>query len=145
MESQKTAILMTLVGVAKTHNKPYCFVSQNRQLELLSKYHSWNISRRTLNRRLHELEMEGYFVRIRRHIKAGDGHLVLKSTLYKFCGKLFNYLGGLKRWLASIFAVFAVPKVAHNNSIKESKVSYEVLPHVEILWKTHEKGGALPV
>ena len=44
MESQKEAILMTLIGVAKCHNKAYCWVSQNRQLELLDKYHSWNIS-----------------------------------------------------------------------------------------------------
>ncbi len=145
MESQKSAILMTLVGVAKCHNKPYCFVSQNRQLELLKKYHSWNISRRTLNRRLHELEREGYFVRIRRHVKASNGSLILRSTLYKFCGKLFNYLAGLKRWLASVFGVFAVPKVAQYNSIQESKVSFDGVPDVEILWKTQEKGRASPV
>ena len=97
MESQQTAILMTLIGVAKSHNKPYCFVSQQRQLELLKKYHSWNISRRTLNRRLLELQKEGYFVRIRRHVKAPDGHLVFRSTLYKFCGKLFRYEIGKRR------------------------------------------------
>ena len=145
MQSQKTAILMTLVGVAKCHNKPYCFVSQDRQVELLKKYHSWNISRRTLNRRLHELEREGYFVRIRRHVKAQDGHLILRSTLYKFCGKLFYYLAGLKRWLASVFGVFAVPRLAQHNSIHESKVSFEVIPNVEILWNPDEKGRASPI
>ena len=144
MESQKTAILMTLVGVAKCHHKAYCWISQNRQLELLKKYHSWNISRRTLNRRLRELEDEGYFVRIRRHIKADDGHLVLRSTLYKFCGKLFNWLAGLKRWLTSVFGVFAVPKWAQHNSTEESLVSTQAPCSVDILWKYGKKGRASP-
>ena len=144
MESQKTAILMTLVGVAKNHNKAYCWVSQHRQLELLAKYHSWNISRRTLNRRLRELEDEGYFIRIRRHMKADDGHLILRSTLYKFCGKLFNWLAGLKRWLVSVFGVYAVPKWAQHNSETESLVSTEAPCSVDILWKSSIKGRAAP-
>lgn len=122
MESQKEAILMTLVGVAKCHNKAYCWVSQNKILELLEKYHSWNISRRTLNRRLRELENEGYFVRIRRHIKADDGHIVFRSTLYKFCGKLFNWLYGVKQWISGIFRSFRVPNWSQHNSQRESKV-----------------------
>ena len=145
MESQKEAILMTLVGVAKCHNKPYCYVSQNRQLELIKKFHSWNISRRTLNRRLKELEREGYFIRIRRHVKAIDGHLILRSTLYKFCGKLFNWLYGLRRWVQGIFAVFAVPKWAQHISIKESKVLSDSVPNVEILWKSPYKSRASPI
>lgn len=144
MESQKEAILMTLIGVAKCHNKPYCFVSQNRQLELIKKFHSWNISRRTLNRRLKELEEEGYFVRVRRHQKAPDGHLLLRSTLYKFCGKLFNWLYGLKRWIGGIFRVFAVPKWAQYNSKEESKVSSDPLSYVNILWKSNKRGRASP-
>lgn len=133
MESQKEAILSTLVAVGKCHNKGYCFVSQKRQLELLSKYHSWNISRRTLNRRLHELESEGYFVRIRRHLKAPDGHLILRSTLYRFCGKLFAWLYGVKRWVDRIFGVFAVPKWAQHYSFQESKISERPPPGVEML------------
>ena len=144
MESQKTAILMTLIGVAKCHKKAYCWVSQNRQLELLDKYHSWNISRRTLNRRLRELEDEGYFIRIRRHLKAADGHLVLRSTLYKFCGKLFNWLAGLKRWLGSVFGVYAVPRWSQHNSLRESLVSTQTPSSVDILWKTPQKVRASP-
>jgi hypothetical protein len=142
MESQKEAILMTLIGVAKCHNKAYCWVSQKRQLELLNKYHSWNISRRTLNRRLRELEDEGYFVRVRRHIKAQDGHLIFRSTLYKFCGKLFNWLAGLKRWLGSVFGVFAVPRWSQHNSLQESQVSGALSPSVEMLL-IKERNGTL--
>jgi hypothetical protein len=142
VESQKEAILMTLVGVAKCHNKAYCYVSQSRQLELLSKYHAWNISRRTLNRRLKELEDEGYFVRIRRHTKAQDGHLILRSTLYKFCGKLFNWLYGVKKWIGRIFRVFAVPKWAQHNSLQERKVSSGVSPPVEKML-IKEKDGSV--
>jgi len=145
MESQKTAILMTLVGVSKCHNKAYCWVSQARQLELLSKYHSWNISRRTLNRRLRELEDEGYFIRVRRHQRAADGHLILRSTLYKLCGKLFNWLAGLKRWLGSVFGVFAVPRWAQYNSQRERRVSFQAPISVDILWKTSQKVRASPV
>lgn len=145
LESQKTAILMTLVGVAKCHNKPYCFISQVRQLDLLKKYHSWNISRRTLNRRLKELEDEGYFIRIRRHIHDPQKGLVLRSTLYKFCGKLFNWLYGLKRWVGSIFTVFRVPKWAQHNSEKESKILSPTLSFVEILWKSSKRGRASPI
>jgi len=144
MESQKEAILMTLVGVAKCHNKPYCFVSQNKQLALLEKYHSWNISRRTLNRRLKELEAEGYFIRIRRHIRGPNGDFIPRTTLYKFCGKFFNWLYGVKRWIGSIFSVFRVPKWAHNNSLKESEVTPSTLSFVEILWKSDLKGRASP-
>lgn len=131
MESQKEAILMTLVGVAKCHNKAYCWVSQKKMLELLEKYHSWNISRRTLNRRLRELEDQGYFVRVRRHIKGDDGQIVFRSTLYKFCGKLFNWLYGVKRWVSGIFRCFRVPKWSQHNSQRESEVLNEPSHFVE--------------
>lgn len=142
MESQHDAILSTLVAVAKCHNKPYCFVSQGRVLELLEKYHSWNISRRTLNRRLKELEDEGFFVRIRRHRRALDGHLILRSTLYKFCGKLFAWIGRLGRWIRSVARVFAVPGLAHNNSLQESRISSMPTHPVENLL-TKERNGSI--
>jgi len=145
MESQKEAILMTLIGVAKRHNKPYCFISQSKQLELLRRYHSWNICRRTLNRRLRELEDEGYFIRIRRHTEDCHGRLVLRSTLYKFCGKLFNWLEGLRRWIGRVFGVFAVPKWSQYQ-LKKQQVSLPPEPaYVEILWKSSNQGRASPL
>ena len=136
LESQKTAILMTLVGVAKCHNKPYCFVSQNRQLQLLSKYHSWNISRSTLNRRLKELEAEGYFIRIRRHKEGPDGKIQFASTLYKFKAKLFMWLHRIGRAIVKIFSFYRVPRTTQYILTRENKIFKEIPAHVEILFKS---------
>lgn len=147
-QSLTGAILMTLLGVAKHHNKPYCFVSQNRQLELLSKYHSWNISRSTLNRRLKELEIEGYIIRIRRHRKAEDGRILFNSTLYKFTAKLFHWLGRLGRAIAKIFSFYRVPQWLQHKSLRENKIYKDDPAYVEILWKSNGrwflKGRASP-
>jgi hypothetical protein len=137
LESQREAILMTLIGVAKCKNKPYCFVSQNRQLELLSKYHSWNISRSTLNRRLKELEDEGYFIRIRRHKAGEDGTILFASTLYKFKAKIFMWLHRIGRTIAKIFSFYRVPRVTQYLSTKQNKVLKGDCVDVEILWKSN--------
>jgi DNA-binding Lrp family transcriptional regulator len=145
MTSQKEAILMTLVGVGKTHNKVYCWVSQNRQLELLEKYHSWNISRRTLNRRLKELVDEGYIIRIRRHIKNGRGGIRFNSTLYKFTAKLFVWLRRLGDFVRKVFTFARVPRLAQHESLRGEEIIKGVPHSVEILWKTQEKGRASPL
>ena len=144
MTSQKEAILMTLVGVAQTHNKTYCWVSQNRQLELLKKYHSWNISRRTLNRRLKELVQEGYILRIRRHIEGPDGSPRFNSTLYKFKAKLFIMLKRMGNFVKKVFSTFRVPKVAQYESLRGEEIFKHVATDVEILWKSPYKGRASP-
>ena len=144
MTSQKEAILMTLLGVAKTHNKAYCWISQNRQLELLSKYHSWNISRRTLNRRLRELVQEGYIIRVRRLIKNGQGGIRFNSTLYKFTAKLFIWLRRLGNFVRKAFSFARVPWMAHHSTLREEEISKRFPADVEILWKTQEKGRASP-
>lgn len=145
MESQKEAILMTLIGTAKTHNKAYCWISQNRQLELLSKYHSWNISRRTLNRRLAELVNEGYIVRIHRTIKTKDGQKRFNSTLYKFTRKVFQWLTRLGHFARKLLSFPRVPRMAHYSSYTPDEISKRTPYAVEILFKTHEKGGASPI
>ena len=136
MTSQKESILMTLVGVAQKHNKAYCWISQNRQLELLSKYHSWNISRRTLNRRLKELEVEGYIIRIRRHIKGPDGRPRFNSTLYKFKAKLFIWLKRIENFVKKVFSSFRVPKLAQYESLRGEEIYKNIPWDVEILWKS---------
>ncbi len=144
MESQKEAILMTLVGVAKSHNKKYCWVSQNKQLDLLSKFHSWNISRRTLNRRLKELVEEGYIIRIRRLIKGSDGKPKFNSTLYKFTAKLFMWLKRLGDCVLRLFSFYRVPKWAHYKSKRQNEISAGASVFVDILWKSDLKGRASP-
>jgi hypothetical protein len=145
LNSQKVAILMTLVGVAKTHNKAYCWISQNRQLELLFKYHSWNISRRTLNRRLRELEDEGYIIRIRRHIRDAQGGLRFNSTLYKFTAKLFIWLKRLGEFVRKALSFGRVPHMAQHSTLREEEISKRVPWYVDILWKARKKGWASPI
>jgi DNA-binding Lrp family transcriptional regulator len=145
MDSQKTAILMTLLGVAKTHGKAYCWISQNRQLALLSKYHSWNISRRTLNRRLKELVEEGYIIRIRRHIRDSNGGLRFNSTLYKFTSKVFIWLKRLGSWVRKALSFGRVPAMAQHGSLREEEITQDVPSTVEILWKASNRGRASPV
>jgi len=144
LRSQRAAILMMLVGVARTHNKAYCWISQNRQLELLAKYHSWNISRRTLNRRLKELVEEGYIVRIRRHIKNGSGGIRFNSTLYKFKAKLFVWLRRLGGFIRKALSFARVPYLAQYSSLREEEINKRSPASVEILWRTEEKGRASP-
>jgi len=126
---------MTLIGVAKTHDKAYCWISQNRQLELLAKYHSWNISRRTLNRRLKELVAEGYIIRVRRHIRDPQGGLRFNSTLYKFTAKLFIWLKRLGEFVRKALSFGRVPQLAQHSTLREEEISKGVPWYVDILWK----------
>lgn len=59
MTGELFAVLDTLGGVAQKHGKPYCYPSQRSILGLLDVYHGVQVSRRTLNRWLGELEVEG--------------------------------------------------------------------------------------
>ena len=145
MRSQKEAILMTLVGVAKTYNKAYCWISQNRQLELLSKYHSWTISRRTLNRRLKELVAEGYIIRVRRHIRDPQGGLRFNSTLYKFTAKLFIWLKRLGEFVRKALSFGRVPQLAQHSTLREEEIRRRVPWYVDIVWKGRKKGRASPI
>lgn len=122
IRSQKEAIIMTLVGVAKKAKKGYCWPSQACILRLLIKYHKLVISRRTLCRRMKELEVSGWLTRIRRLARGKDGGFIKRSTLYKLCGKVYAWVGRLGRWAVSVARVFDVPKVAHNYSLRERKV-----------------------
>jgi len=144
LRSQRAAILMMLVGVAKTHNKAYCWISQNRQLELLAKYHQWNISRRTLNRRLKELVEEGYIVRIRRHIKNGSGGIRFNSTLYKFTARVFVWLRRLGGFIRKALSFARVPYLSQHSTLREEEINRRAPASVEILWRTEEKGRASP-
>lgn len=142
VESQQEAILHTLGAISKCHNKPYCWASQQTQLDLLLKYHHWNISRRTLNRRLRELEDQGYFERVRRHIKGNDGQLMLRSTLYKLKAKFFEWAYRAGQWAKRFFNVFAVPKWAQYQK-EPLKVSPQIRPSEGFSLLLREKDGSV--
>ncbi|MDP2946083.1 MAG: winged helix-turn-helix domain-containing protein [bacterium] len=112
MESQSEAIINTLFRIARKYQKAYCYPSQKRILGLLRKYRKLQISLRTLNRRLAELEEEGYFTRVRRHRAGPGGCMVFNSTLYKLGGRAFNWLYGQGKQAQAFFSFYRLPKMA---------------------------------
>jgi hypothetical protein len=112
MTSRCEAVVMSLLGIAKKYHKFYCWVSQKRIEELLEKYHQFGISNRTLNRDLRWLEDNGYISRLRRIRVNKEGKLVFCSTLYKFTGKLFNWLHSMGNRVKRLFSHFRLPALA---------------------------------
>lgn len=106
------AIVTTLGAVALKHKKPYCFPSQAHICKLLRDIHKITISRRTLNRRLAGLELDRFFVRVRRHRRAESGKIIFNTTLYKLKKKFFDFVGLLKRQTDRFFSLFRVPFLA---------------------------------
>lgn len=138
------SIAETLVNVARIHRKKYCWPSQIKILNLLEKYQSLEISRRTLNRDLKWLEDNGYISRLRRIRMSPDRKLIFCSTLYKFKGKLFNYLHFLRNSLDRIFCLFRVPKWAHNKATARPKVRAFNEDSGKILWYVDRDGVKKP-
>ena len=112
MTSRCEAVVMSLLGVAKKYKKFYCWVSQKRLEELIEKYHAIALSNRTLNRDLRWLEDNGYISRLRRIRVDKQGKLLFCSTLYKFTGKLFNWLYRMGNRVKRLFSHFRLPKLA---------------------------------
>lgn len=112
MTARCESLLISLLSVAKKHKKMYCFISQKRLEELLAAYHGFEISNRTLNRDLRWLVDEGYLSRLRRIRVDNLGKLVFCSTLYKFTGKLFNWLYSMGNRVKRLFTWFRLPKMA---------------------------------
>ena len=75
-------VLLTLNKLNKHFQKLYCFPSQEKLLDLLSKFTSLKISRRQLNYDLAALESHGILIRVRRHRKRPRVGMEFRSTLY---------------------------------------------------------------
>lgn len=140
MESQSEAIVKTLFKVARKYQKPYCYPSQRRLLQLVRKYHGFRFSLRTLNRRLAELQRARYFTRVRRHRAGPGGRMVFNSTLYKLGGRAFNWVYGLGTWSAQVFSFYRLPKLAQyrSSTTRDLSLSGQVSGFVESILS---KGG----
>lgn len=88
------SIFQTLIHLSTKYGKKYCYPSQDKIIELLKKYHSVEISRRSLNRWLRYLEDAGYFERRRRITKGDDDRFHFRSTIYIIKGKMFKLAYG---------------------------------------------------
>lgn len=142
MTARCEAVVMSLLGVAKKHQKKYCFVSQKRIEELLKQYHGLGISNRTLNRDLRWLEDCGFISRLRRIRVGPGGQLVFCSTLYKFTGKLFNWLFSIQNRVHRLFSFFRLPKWAdHQLSQKRASSPKASASGKEVLFI--EKDGSV--
>jgi DNA-binding transcriptional ArsR family regulator len=112
MTARCEAILISLLSVAQKHQRFYCWISQKRLEELVERYHKIGLSNRTLNRDLRWLEENGYISRLRRIRVGQGGKLVYCSSLYKFTGKLFNWLNSVGKRVKKLFSFFRLPKLA---------------------------------
>jgi len=112
MHAQGLALMETLGGLAAKHKKAYVYPSQLTIMALLGRYHGVDVSRRTLNRILADLEGCGYFHRVKRHYRSEHDGMVFRSTLFKLTGKFFKFFGFLAQWPKKFADVFRVPKMA---------------------------------
>ena len=140
MTSRCEAEVMSLLGIAKKYHKFYCWVSQKRIEELLEKYHQFGISNRTLNRDLRWLEDNGYISRLRRIRVNKEGKLVFCSTLYKFTGKLFNWLNSMGNRVKRLFSHFRLPRLADYQLQQKQAFPFGVASSVEIVWIKDKDG-----
>ena len=141
MFSKSEAVCLSLLGIGQTFKKNYCFPSQEKILDVTKEFYKVRMSRRTLNRVLKKLVDEGMIERIRRHRKGSLGQMIFCSTLYKFKGKLFNWLYSLAKRLRNFFSFYRVPKWAQYKPKKELKVSFSTPPSRSPPTLEKEKGG----
>lgn len=133
VDSIKAAIAKTLLAIAKKYEKGYCYPSQRHILRLLRQRQWIDISLRTLNRYLKEMEEEGYFSRVRRLRCGQGGKIVFCSTLYKLGGKLFNWVYKEVSWGKRLFSFFRLPKMAQyeTHRVRYPSVVDKLPPSVE--------------
>lgn len=135
------ATVMSLLGVAKKYQKFYCWVSQKRLEELIEKYHAVGLSNRTLNRDLRWLEDNGYISRLRRIRVDKSGKLIFCSTLYKFTGKLFNWLYRMGNRVKRLFSHFRLPKLADYQLHQKQAFSPAPASSIKTLLITEKDGS----
>jgi hypothetical protein len=145
IEAQKEAIKKTLIGIAKTHNKFYCYASRETLCLLLSRYHAVNVSVRTMTRRLHELQAEGYTVIQHRNWSEVNGSKKFRCNLYYLTKKLLLWVKKLGEYARKVFSHFREPTLAHYSYKPLRRDLEKASGNVEILWKSALGGGASPV
>ena len=145
MTRQMEQVARGLMGIAKCHNKIYCYVSQVSFQILLEKYEHWNMSERTLRRRIKDLADQGYIRVVHRNWSEENGTKKFKTNLYFFTRKLFEWFEKLERVVRKVFSFFRRPKLADYSSKPIRRDLRKVPPVVEFLWKSTQKCMPPPV
>lgn len=140
LRSRPLVLVNALLGIAKKHNKKYCWVSQEKLVELVDTYGGISMSNRTLNRDLRFLEDEGWIERIRRHHKGTDGKILFACTLYKFKAKVFNMLFSIGNSVKRLFTHYRLPRWAEYQLSQKRASSPVVTSSVELLWIKNKVG-----
>jgi len=96
--SSRLSVLQAYTYLARRAGKGYTQISQKKMLDILVRFYECDISRRTLNRVLNQLESEGMIRRIRRHKKAPNGKIQFHTTLIVLKKKALQYLTGIACW-----------------------------------------------
>jgi len=133
LRSRPLVLVNALLGIAKKYNRKYCWVSQEKLVELVGTYGGIWMSNRTLNRDLRFLEDEGWIERIRRHHKGPDGKILFACTLYKFKAKVFNTLFSIGNAVKRLFTHYRLPLWAEYQLSQKRASSPVVGSSVEML------------
>lgn len=145
IQAQKEALGKTLIGIAKRHNKFYCWATRETLCLLMSKYHNTNVSPRTLSRRITEMHNEGYLIRQMRTRPDGNGGKRFNCNLYYLTKKLLLWVQKMGQYARQVFSFFREPIMAHNSPKPIRRDLTGVSRIVEILWKPVIKGKPLPL
>ena len=145
MTQQQEALARTFVGIAKTHNKFYCFASRKTLCLLMAKYHNTNVSQRTMSRRIKELHDQGYIIRVQRNWSEVNGSKKFRCNLYYLTKKLLLWVKKLGDYARKVFSFFREPTLAHYSLKPLRRDLQNNYGNVEILWKSTLKGRASPV
>ena len=145
MGRDEQGIIETLLAIAKKHNKGYCWASLSTIQKLMEQYQHWNLSERTLRRRLKDLAVRGYLEVIHRNPTEENGSKKYRCNLYKFTRKLFVWLEKLERAVRKVFSFFRRPSLPDYSLKPYRRDLRNSCADVEILWKTEEKGRASPI
>jgi len=145
MTEQEEKVARTLLAIAKKHNKGYCFASQPTLQVLLTLYQGWNMSQRTLRRRIKSLEEKGFIKIIHRNWSEVNGVKKFKCNLYFFTKKLFLWFAKVGEYVRKVFSFFRRPSLASYSSKTPRRDLEKAYGIVEILWKSLEKGRASPI
>jgi len=110
----QVSILHTTIGCMCKHKKHYIYMSQDKLLKLLEKYHDQNPSRRKLNYHLSDLEKRGFIARTRRWTRRKDGTIRGLASMFYLGPSAFSGLRSLAKLLGRFFNLTDVQKAAHN-------------------------------
>uniref|UniRef100_A0A7V3KMW7 Uncharacterized protein n=1 Tax=candidate division WOR-3 bacterium TaxID=2052148 RepID=A0A7V3KMW7_UNCW3 len=108
LPSGYNAVLYTLLWTTVKYQRRYCWISQKKILNLMSKYDGVSIWRSTLNVWLNYLEDENFIKRYGGTPINIGGKLVNRATRYYLLPRALNYLKKLKYCVQGVMRILGV-------------------------------------